>query len=259
MGRLPRERCRSQRLGSPDATAHDRRPARSAMARGGTHHASRTASGAPWTCDRAASGDAVRTLPLGSDHRHGVTHHRGVPGCVVPRDPRGANAGGQARVLSTRTTRARVSHRRGRSGRGRAQPAGTSRRTSHPRCSRHGPSGATPLREPGPGPAILWRLPLFGREQLGKPPSSSGLGHRPFKAAARVRIPLGARSTNFIHAGVEESGVLIALSRRRSRDRSPSPAPDPPGQVAQLAEHAAENRGVGSSILPLATDRPKRR
>ena len=26
-----------------------------------------------------------------------------------------------------------------------------------------------------------------------------------------------------------------------------------PGQVAQLAEHAAENRGVGSSILPLAT------
>ena len=105
------------------------------------------------------------------------------------------------------------------------------------------------------GPAILWRLPLSGREQLGKPPSSSGLGHRPFKAAARVRIPLGARSTNFIHAGVEESGVLIALSRRRSRDRSPSPAPDRPGQVAQMAEHAAENRGVGSSILPLATDR----
>ena len=27
-----------------------------------------------------------------------------------------------------------------------------------------------------------------------------------------------------------------------------------PGQVAQMAEHAAENRGVGSSILPLATD-----
>ena len=25
-----------------------------------------------------------------------------------------------------------------------------------------------------------------------EPPSSSGLGHRPFKAAARVRIPLGA-------------------------------------------------------------------
>jgi hypothetical protein len=27
----------------------------------------------------------------------------------------------------------------------------------------------------------------------------------------------------------------------------------PDGQVAQLAEHAAENRGVGSSNLPLAT------
>jgi hypothetical protein len=26
-----------------------------------------------------------------------------------------------------------------------------------------------------------------------------------------------------------------------------------PGEVAQLAEHATENRGVGSSILPLAT------
>jgi hypothetical protein len=27
----------------------------------------------------------------------------------------------------------------------------------------------------------------------------------------------------------------------------------PMGEVAQLAEHATENRGVGSSILPLAT------
>ena len=31
-----------------------------------------------------------------------------------------------------------------------------------------------------------------GGEDRRKPPSSSGLGHRPFKAAARVRIPLGA-------------------------------------------------------------------
>jgi hypothetical protein len=30
-----------------------------------------------------------------------------------------------------------------------------------------------------------------------------------------------------------------------------------PGEVAQLAEHAAENRGVGSSILPLATRRER--
>jgi hypothetical protein len=31
------------------------------------------------------------------------------------------------------------------------------------------------------------------RSRPSAPPSSSGLGHRPFKAAARVRIPLGAR------------------------------------------------------------------
>jgi hypothetical protein len=31
------------------------------------------------------------------------------------------------------------------------------------------------------------------RPKPSEPPSSSGLGHRPFKAAARVRIPLGAR------------------------------------------------------------------
>jgi hypothetical protein len=34
-----------------------------------------------------------------------------------------------------------------------------------------------------------------------KPPSSSGLGLRPFKAAARVRIPLGARTA---HGPVEQ-------------------------------------------------------
>jgi hypothetical protein len=50
-----------------------------------------------------------------------------------------------------------------------------------------------------------WCLPLcWGRPDGGPmpsaavkptaPPSSSGLGHRPFKAAARVRIPLGARA-----------------------------------------------------------------
>src|SRR5213595_3797961 len=30
-----------------------------------------------------------------------------------------------------------------------------------------------------------------------------------------------------------------------------------PAKVAQLVEHAAENRGVGSSILPLGTKRPR--
>lgn len=48
---------------------------------------------------------------------------------------------------------------------------------------------------------MLGRLPTDSRCGRGplrwsKPPSSSGLGHRPFKAAARVRIPLGVRSTS---------------------------------------------------------------
>src|SRR5713226_66926 len=48
---------------------------------------------------------------------------------------------------------------------------------------------------------------------------------------------------------------------KSGRDRKAFPArdvgwrrgPRSSGEVAQLAEHAAENRGVGSSILPLAT------
>src|SRR5881398_288128 len=40
--------------------------------------------------------------------------------------------------------------------------------------------------------------------------------------------------------------------REAVADGSAHPPPLP-GEVAQLAEHAAENRGVGSSILPLAT------
>jgi hypothetical protein len=57
------------------------------------------------------------------------------------------------------------------------------------------------------------------------PPSSSGLGFRPFKAATRVRIPLGARTTEYTRLW-RSLVVLIALSRRRSRDRSPSAARD---------------------------------
>jgi hypothetical protein len=45
----------------------------------------------------------------------------------------------------------------------------------------------------------------------------------PFQGGDTGSNPVGG--TNRIRAGVEESGVLTALSRRRSRDRSPSPAP----------------------------------
>ena len=41
------------------------------------------------------------------------------------------------------------------------------------------------------------------------PPSSSGLGHRPFKAAARVRIPLGARPE-----GTEVTFAFLCSSAR---------------------------------------------
>src|SRR5207249_2995148 len=79
----------------------------------------------------------------------------------------------------------------------------------------------------------------------------------PFKAETRVRIPLGARNPK---GPVEQPGrarhpvkVEVAGSNpvRTARDVERVPW----GEVAQLAEHAAENRGVGSSILPLATDR----
>ena len=122
-----------------------------------------------------------------------------------------------------------------------------------------------------------------------KPPSSSGLGHHPFKVAARVRIPLGVRNTviyNLISAitimffndqSVEfmsslwsrgEAGVHAGLSSRRSRVRVPSGPPsmadrhclvDQPeqsgglhGRVAQLAEHTPEKRGVTGST-PVST------
>ena len=43
------------------------------------------------------------------------------------------------------------------------------------------------------------------------------------------------------------------LSRRRSRVRIPS-SPQKLGQIAQSVEHLSEKQGVGSSILPLATN-----
>jgi hypothetical protein len=77
-----------------------------------------------------------------------------------------------------------------------------------------------------------------------EPPSSSGLGHRPFKAAARVQIPLGALcwpgAASSAYGPVEQLGVLATLSRWRSRVQIPSgplwPSGHGPrrGQVAQL-------------------------
>src|ERR1022692_472136 len=79
---------------------------------------------------------------------------------------------------------------------------------------------------------MLGRSPTAGAKGRAavtvEPPSSSGLGHRPFKAAARVRIPLGARlaevgtAKSAQQGPVEQLGVLATLSRWRSRVQIPS-------------------------------------
>ena len=71
-----------------------------------------------------------------------------------------------------------------------------------------------------------------------KPPSSSGLGHHPFKVKARVRIPLGVRSrqrpvcTSAPLAQRQSSGLLI----RGFRVRNPGGAPPPVQRHAPLAQ-----------------------
>ena len=51
-----------------------------------------------------------------------------------------------------------------------------------------------PVSVPYAGAVPNGGLIRLRRPRSSGPPSSSGLGHRPFKAAARVRIPLGARA-----------------------------------------------------------------
>src|SRR5215212_152339 len=91
------------------------------------------------------------------------------------------------------------------------------------------------------------------------PPSSSGLGHHPFKVAARVRIPLGVRT--YATGPVVKSGVHAGLSSRRSRVQVPS-GPlthlgGAAGRVAQSAERPPEKRKVtGSTPVSTTTIRP---
>ena len=51
------------------------------------------------------------------------------------------------------------------------------------------PSGGNDLRVETAGSPV--RVATLSSRRVPKPPSSSGLGHHPFKVAARVRIPLG--------------------------------------------------------------------
>jgi hypothetical protein len=88
---------------------------------------------------------------------------------------------------------------------------------------------ACPVCSTSPQRTDVRRIPTLSRGLAA--PSSSGLGHRPFKAAARVRIPLGLRPATVGTAGpsrrrvrariaglykqgpVEQLGVLVTLSR----------------------------------------------
>ena len=118
-----------------------------------------------------------------------------------------------------------------------------------------------PARSPQPaldGPFWNWagqavcflrprRPRASGKAERGAPSSSSGPGRRPFKAVARVRIPLGAPHHPSVGWGVARScgavGVLAALSRRRSRVQVPS---GPPGisSARSITPTAATRHGA---------------
>ncbi len=158
-------------------------------------------------------------------------------------------------------------------------------------------------------PRMAWRIAWWiaggalldsGRSQRDKaiayrPPSSSGLGHHPFKVAARVRIPLGVRRESVIHiwsrgevwssrrpvkpevAGSSPVGTA-AGGHSSSQDggwlfcrnngcrmpgststRSSRRTRHQHGRVAQLAEHTPEKRGVtGSTPVSTTSGRARR-
>jgi hypothetical protein len=106
----------------------------------------------------------------------------------------------------------------------------------------------------GQGDRVLC-FPCFQRAAVGgrrsdrravwtKPPSSSGLGLRPFKAAARVRIPLGVRRkpqgpvAQLVSAPPCHGGGRGFESRLGRRERT-ARRPDAYGQVAQLVRASA--------------------
>ena len=112
-------------------------------------------------------------------------------------------------------------------------------------------------------------------EQL-RPPSSSGLGHCPFTAAARVRIPLGVQTTIYgcqveKSIGLRKQGPVAQLvsappchgggrgfKSRQGRSIYYSNSKFGvhlvvPGSVAQLVERSTENRKVTGSTPVGAT------
>jgi hypothetical protein len=90
----------------------------------------------------------------------------------------------------------------------------------------------------------------IGKTKTARESASPGMPDTPetrwaanrFLVASDSVCPCGA--VRSAHLPVKEKAASSNLVRG-ARHR--------PGEVAQLAEHATENRGVGSSILPLAT------
>jgi hypothetical protein len=122
------------------------------------------------------------------------------------------------------------------------------------------------------GRGVAGSVPVLSTGGVDGPPSSSGLGHHPFKVAARVRIPLGVHITTT--GPVVKSGVHAGLSSRRSRVQVPS-GPQrhrcararrqrADGRVAQSAERPPEKRKVpgstpGSTTTVCPMDDPRTR
>jgi hypothetical protein len=124
-----------------------------------------------------------------------------------------------------------------------------------------GSGSSRPTERPAERPLYFPALPPGRGRGAGwtGPPSSSGLGFRPFKAATRVRIPLGAHN-RIAHAPVEESGrphrpvkAEIAGSKPVGRADLPAVSLRRP-QVVRLCRRS---RGGGRDAE--AFDRPPRR
>jgi hypothetical protein len=110
----------------------------------------------------------------------------------------------------------------------------------------------------GPGHPWLYSVGCpRGRYPAGgapAPPSSSGLGRRPFKAEARVRIPLGARfrARIFGSARGDHDNRNTTCARRGVRPSSPPCQGGDRGIEARRARHLTPRRPpeVGAASVP---------
>src|SRR4029077_3732406 len=116
------------------------------------------------------------------------------------------------------------------------EPAGHARRRSSCRAVTR-----RPLCRYWRSSPMLGRCPTAGaaghEAKIAERPSSSGLGHRPFKAAARVRIPLGARPD-------QEAARALAAMRWRSLSRAA-----PYSAARNPARHKARGFEMASQLI----------